>query len=242
MSAITSSASSRWRSGTRAYTTVCSREVAAFSSPPISSKISAICWASYERVPLKSRCSMKCETPAFASGSSRAPAPIQNPSETERTLSTRSVIRRSPESSSERTYSCTGGWYSCGILRPQLRFTALNDGKEKPARGSHGRSRTHGTRPAALVGAGPPVLGVLHGDPRRLDRERRPAVDPEGPPFQAGRPAVGAERLRADLRRLPAPRRPRGRRARPPRGLHGRRRPLHRSRPSPAAFRAPRAC
>ena len=50
---------------------------------------------------------MKCETPAFASGSSRAPAPIQKPSETERTLVSRSVISRSPESSSERTYSCT---------------------------------------------------------------------------------------------------------------------------------------
>src|SRR4249919_252983 len=49
---------------------------------------------------------MKCETPAFASGSSRAPAPIQKPSETERTLVSRSVISRSPESSSERTYSC----------------------------------------------------------------------------------------------------------------------------------------
>ena len=35
---------------------------------------------------------MKCETPALPSGSSREPAPIQNPSETERTLVTRSVI------------------------------------------------------------------------------------------------------------------------------------------------------
>ena len=49
---------------------------------------------------------MKCETPAFVSGSSREPAPIQKPSDTERTLGTRSVIRRSPESSSDRTYSC----------------------------------------------------------------------------------------------------------------------------------------
>src|SRR5438067_651552 len=52
---------------------------------------------------------MKCETPAFASGSSRAPAPIQKPSATERTLVRRSVISRSPESSSERTYSCIAG-------------------------------------------------------------------------------------------------------------------------------------
>ena len=52
---------------------------------------------------------MKCVTPARASVSSRDPAPIQNPSETDRTLPTRSVISRSPVSSSERTYSCTGG-------------------------------------------------------------------------------------------------------------------------------------
>src|SRR5436190_4256074 len=50
---------------------------------------------------------MKCEAPAFASVSSREPAPIQNPIATERTPGTRSEITRSPESSSERTYFCT---------------------------------------------------------------------------------------------------------------------------------------
>ena len=50
---------------------------------------------------------MKCERPAFASVSSREPAPIQNPRETERTDGTRSEITRSPESSSDRTYFCT---------------------------------------------------------------------------------------------------------------------------------------
>src|SRR5438105_10294625 len=52
---------------------------------------------------------MKCETPAFASVSSREPAPIQKPSATERTLGTRSEITRSPVSSSEKTYfwTCT---------------------------------------------------------------------------------------------------------------------------------------
>ncbi len=39
---------------------------------------------------------MKCETPAFASGSSREPAPIQRPIAAERTPSMRSVITRSP--------------------------------------------------------------------------------------------------------------------------------------------------
>src|SRR5436190_20732871 len=85
---------------------VCSREVAAFSSPPSPSKISAISCALYVREPLKSRCSMKWETPALPSVSSREPAPIQKPSATERTPGTRSEITRSPESSSERTYFC----------------------------------------------------------------------------------------------------------------------------------------
>src|SRR5438034_3950673 len=50
---------------------------------------------------------MKCDTPAFASVSSREPAPIQKPIATERTLGTRSEMTRSPESSSDRTYFCT---------------------------------------------------------------------------------------------------------------------------------------
>ena len=50
---------------------------------------------------------MKCVTPAFEGVSSRAPAPIQNPSATERTLGIRSVMMRWPESSSLNTYFCT---------------------------------------------------------------------------------------------------------------------------------------
>src|SRR5436305_3815959 len=77
----------------------------------MASKVSAICCASYEREPLKSRCSMKWETPARSSRSSREPAPIQNPIETERTLPTFSEMTRSPEPSSDMTYFCTGGSY-----------------------------------------------------------------------------------------------------------------------------------
>src|SRR6266540_7518654 len=106
MSVITLSAVWTCESATRAYTIVCSREVAAFSSPPSPSKISAICCAVYAWDPLKSRCSMKCETPAFASVSSREPAPTQKPSATERIPGTRSEMTRSPESSSDRTYFC----------------------------------------------------------------------------------------------------------------------------------------
>src|SRR5947209_4763177 len=50
---------------------------------------------------------MKCETPARSSFSSREPAPIQKPIETERTLGTFSEMTRSPESSSDMTYFCT---------------------------------------------------------------------------------------------------------------------------------------
>ena len=54
---------------------------------------------------------MKCDAPAFALRSSREPAPIQKPIATERTPLTRSVTTRMPESSSERSYRCTGGSY-----------------------------------------------------------------------------------------------------------------------------------
>src|SRR5690242_7229445 len=59
---------------------------------------------------------MKWETPAFASVSSREPAPIQNPRATERTPGTRSEMTRSPESSSERTYFCTPALSSRGAM------------------------------------------------------------------------------------------------------------------------------
>src|SRR6202051_4640999 len=49
---------------------------------------------------------------------------------------------------------------------------------------------------------------------RRLDRERRAAVDRAGAALLADRSFVGRERLRADLRRLPDARRPDGRPAR----------------------------
>jgi hypothetical protein len=76
--------------------------VAAFSSPPSPSKISAISSAENRREPLKSRCSMKCETPASGSSSSREPAPIQKPTAAERTCVICSEMIRSPESSSVR--------------------------------------------------------------------------------------------------------------------------------------------
>src|SRR5689334_17829982 len=49
---------------------------------------------------------MKWVTPARAGGSSRDPAPIQNPIAAERTPAIRSVITRTPEPSSVTSYSC----------------------------------------------------------------------------------------------------------------------------------------
>src|SRR5919202_4228199 len=135
MSVMTFSAVCTWSSGTRAYTIVCSRDVAAFSSPPRPSKISAISCAVKRAEPLKRRCSMKCETPALASVSSREPAPIQKPRATERTLGTRSEITRSPVSSSETTYfwTCTGALsWPAAVAAYRFLTTWLFDAPREP--------------------------------------------------------------------------------------------------------------
>ena len=53
-------------------------------------------------VPLKSRCSRKCEAPASSSDSSREPVPTQNATATERTSAMVSVTRRMPLGRTER--------------------------------------------------------------------------------------------------------------------------------------------
>ena len=63
------------------------------------SKISAISIALWRFVPLKSRCSRKCETPACAGVSFLEPVLTQRPRATERTEGTSSVTTRIPESS-----------------------------------------------------------------------------------------------------------------------------------------------
>ena len=75
----------------------------------------------------------------------------------------------------------------------------------------------------------PRLPGPVHGGPRRLDRQRRAALDPGRPRLLRHRPAVGRQRLHADLRRLPHARRPRLRPLRPPRGLPRRHRAVRRS-------------
>ena len=79
-----------------------------------------------------------------------------------------------------------------------------------------------------MAGAGPAGGRPVHGRPRYRDRERGAALDQDRPRVLAAGPAVGDQRVRTLLRRLPAPRRAGGRPARTtpvvphrPRRLHG---------------------
>ena len=81
--------------------------------------------------------------------------------------------------------------------------------------------------------------GAVRRRPRRLDRQRRAAVDRPRPRLLPGRPVLGRQRLHAHLRRLPAARRPHGRPARPPAHVHRRPRSSSPSPRSPAV--SPRA-
>ena len=70
--------------------------VKALQSPPTSSSDSAMAAAERVGVPLKSRCSRKCDAPASSSDSSREPEPTQYATATERTSAMVSVTRRMP--------------------------------------------------------------------------------------------------------------------------------------------------
>src|SRR5262249_55984643 len=100
----------------------------------MASNVSAISCASKRREPLKRRCSMKCETPARSSRSSREPTSIQKPRATERTLATRSEMTRSPVSSSLSTTFCTV-LLRCRLSRHLRSFPC----SVEPAHGRDGR-------------------------------------------------------------------------------------------------------
>src|SRR3954454_23080055 len=93
----------------------------------------------------------------------------------------------------------------------------------KPKRQGDTDVRDPRNRQAPLARPGAALRRLLHGHPRRGDRERRPPVDPGRPRLLAEEPAVGRERIRADVRRAAAARRPRGRPARAAAGLRRRR-------------------
>ena len=65
------------------------------------------------------------------------------------------------------------------------------------------------------LGARPPQRRAVHGRARHRNRQRRPALDQGRPRVLAGEPAVGDQRLRARVRRLPPARRARRGPARP---------------------------
>src|SRR5262245_32215614 len=115
--------------------------------------------------------------------------------------------------------------------RVDLATTTLSGGASPT--GGHGDSTTagprspNGARSPPLVGAGAALRRLLHGHPRRGDRDRRAALDRGGPRFLGAGAAVGGQRLRAHLRRTAPTRRPGGRSARAPPSVHGRRRFLH---------------
>src|SRR5580700_1323735 len=89
-------------------------------------------------------------------------------------------------------------------------------------------------RPAVqprLSGPGHRLCGPVHGRARRLDRHGGPAVDRPRPALHGVRSAVGGQRLRAHLRRLPAAGRARRRPVRAPPGLPVRDGPVHPGQP-----------
>src|SRR5947209_19598182 len=81
------------------------------------SKIWSISSELYFAVPLNSRCSSRWESPACSSVSALEPAPIQNPSDTDRTEGIASVTIRTPESSVVSRCSAATAGLGPGALR-----------------------------------------------------------------------------------------------------------------------------
>src|SRR3954451_4447521 len=102
MSPRTSTASGRSWSRTRAWKQVYSLAVKALNSPPTASSCTEMSSAERSAVPLKSRCSRKCEQPSNAADSSREPTPTHTPMLAERTPASCSLITRSPPGSTVR--------------------------------------------------------------------------------------------------------------------------------------------
>ena len=91
-----------------------------------------------------------------------------------------------------------------------------------------GRERIEESRTQPLAERRHRLPRAVDGGPRRDGRQRRAAVDPARPQAQPGEPPVGRQRLHADLRRLPAARRPTFRPVRPAAAVLHRRDPVQR--------------
>ena len=104
-------------------------------------------------------------------------------------------------------------------LQPEARFRIFPDvngtGTRFPVRSNpHMTAASPGQHQGARARAARP--DAVRDRPRRLDRQRRAAVDRPRARLQPGRPLVGRQRLHPHLRRLPAARRAPRRPPRPP--------------------------
>src|SRR5215470_12668167 len=112
MSKSTSTASSRRSAGTRVQKTVTSLSVEAFIEPPTPSIASAISFAVGRRlVPLKKRCSTKCDAPPMRSSSKREPTP---------SIRTRLADARSGSSAVRSLAPPLSSWRQCVGAEPML--------------------------------------------------------------------------------------------------------------------------
>ena len=178
MSPSTSIASGRSLSSTRAWKQVYSLAVNALNSPPTASRAIEMSSADRSPVPLKSRCSRKCEQPCSVAVSSREPTPTHTPMLAERTPASCSVtIRRPLGRTVRRTSEVTRPPPSrtdCRVrvetrfsVRPRLTRTRRRRAPRRPRRpgpatACRGR-RSRRSRPGSS------------GRPRRRPRRPRPA-------------------------------------------------------------------
>src|SRR5437763_8138915 len=181
MSAITSKARSRCWSRKREYTDVVSLPVPALISAPMPSKIWSISVELKRFVPLNSRCSRKCETPASSTVSSREPVRTQKPRAMERTVSIRSDTTRRPEPSSV-TWGRSGVTRSSAAIASVVAVAAVALAAVTPASvASATPTAVAAAAPravAAALVAGPDrgqLLGGLAGDLRVVGQ---PEADP----------------------------------------------------------------
>ncbi len=114
MSPRTSTASGRSSSSTRAWKQVYSFAVNALNSPPTSSSATEMSSAERSRVPLKSRCSRKCEAPWRVGVSSREPTPTHTPMLADRTPAM--LLGDDPQAAGQERTTYARGHLAVGVL------------------------------------------------------------------------------------------------------------------------------
>ena len=144
MSKRTSRPSSVWTEGTRAQYAVSSLSVDALMKPPTPSIAFAISFGEGRRcVPLKKRCSMKCETPASRSSSSREPPPNMRTTLDESRSAIESVTSLAPPGSA---------WIRCWEAMGAQAYDAAKPPSPPPLVTFCLKLRPAGARPLARVG------------------------------------------------------------------------------------------